>query len=80
MNCGPPFDVAERKKYSVPWCAGARRQRLRVLGGFDARVLKPQPLGGGFAPGCNHHVIHLKVLGRTLGVQVVHGHGVGRYR
>ena len=48
-----------------------------VLGGFDARVLKPQPLGGRFTPGCDHHVIHLKVLGRTLGVQVVHGHGVG---
>ena len=70
-------DVTERKNIR---CRGAQvlvDSDCAVLGGFDARVLKPQPLGGGFAPGCDHHVIHLKVLGRTLGVQVVHGHGVG---
>ena len=70
-------DVAERKNIR---CGGAQvlvDSDCAVLGGFDARVLKPQPLGGGFAPGCDHHVIHLKVLGRALRVQVVHGHGVG---
>ena len=71
------IDVAERKNIR---CRGAQvlvDSDCAVLGGFDARVLKPQPLGGRFTPGCDHHVIHLKVLGRTLGVQVVHGHGVG---
>ena len=70
-------DVAERKNIR---CRGAQvlvDSDCAVLGGFDARVLKPQPLGGGFTPGCDHHVIHLKVLGCALGVQVVHGHGVG---
>ena len=70
-------DVAERKNIR---CCGAQvlvDSDCAVLGGFDARVLKPQPLGGGFAPGCDHHVIHFKVLGRALGVQVVHGYGVG---
>ena len=70
-------NVAKRKNIR---CRGAQvlvDSDCAVLGGFDARILKPQPLGGGFTPGCDHHVIHLKVLGCALGVQVVHGHGVG---
>ena len=71
------IDVTERKNIRYRGAQVPVDSDCAVLSGFDARVLKPQPLSGGFTPGCNHHVIHLKVLGRTLGVQVVHGHGVG---
>ena len=44
--------------------------------GFDAGVLQPQTLGGGFAAGRDHHVVHLQLLSSTLGVEVGHGHRV----